>query len=452
MDDRESGCLPVWVRCVIGAASILTLMIAVFAPRAFFDHLDLYGHDVGFFRDGPAILLSVWLALSFVAVGRFSAWMQVALLLPLAHLLVMVMVWLEWVLYSDALPHWLRASALVVKLPFPLVVGALAAICALAGRSIARHRPRDWLQVSTTIALVDLLLLGLWLPIAAALWCHGDPWWDPDDELVRSYSALAPLLATVLGPPLVGAIAFARFTHRDRTLVARRSLWFGLAVVLLLLAAVVMRAEPSYAAASLYVRFAHVLLATALVAIGTVAWLAVALGLRARRSRRAVMRDPLRRAGVVATSSDDVRAGRIEITSWLRGPQLVVAPCSVQTPQGEVLVPGGAELVAHLSTTTTRLATGEAEVALRAGDRVIVSGYTPPPDGHPFRDSTELVPQHVRVARAHDHGSTLGDVALSLWRPCVAYLLILAAVALPAVITALAGGDAPARDDIYIVE
>ena len=431
MIDRRTGVLPVWVRCAVACAALLTMTVAIGGPHALLDAADLdSNYEVGWFRNGIAIVLGLWIALSLIPRGRLSGWLQLAVLLPVAHMIAMVVAWLEWAAYADRLPPELLDNPIMAALPMSWAVVGLAGTCAVGGRVIAWRRGRDWLHVMVMIALLALLLLGLWVPIIANIWV-GDHYWM-DEPLVSSPGAL---LAVVLAPPLAIAVAIAALAHRDRSFLLRWGGVLAIGALALLPIAIVLRARSHYCGSRLYAELAHVLLAAALTAVAALSTLAFSLGWRARRARRALRDDARRRAGELR-SEHASSVGYVAITSWLRGPELGVAPCSVMTPAGELLVPGGAELVAHLPLDTTMLRTGEHIPVLRAGDEVLVAGYVPAPEGHPFRDATGLVPDRVRVARQRDDGNTITDLVLALWRPCVAYLLILAAIALPAVWTA----------------
>jgi len=433
-----AGALPPWVCWVVATAAAVSVTAARVGARALWEHAGR-GRSTFEVRNGLALGLALAVAAAFLPPSRTtSRWLRLALLLPLIQLLGMAAAWVAWTMLAPRLAGALHTSPLVALLPLPIVTGALAVVVLAAGRIAARHR-RDWLHATTMVALLDLLLLGLWLPLLASFWCRHDtdwPDWAPLDEALRHP---APLVAWVLAPPLVAATALTRLVHRARALLDRYRLAVAVAFAIGLGAAVCARLDPTFGTIRLYANFVHVLFAAALVAIGALLALAISLDARARRARAALARDPHRVTGTLA--ADPPLVGRIEIASWLRGPHSVVMPCAVTTLAGELHVPGGAELVARVPAITTRLAAGESVVVLRAGDRVEVSGFVPPPEGHPFRDSAALVPgpAGIQISRAGDAGSTYTDLALSLWRPCVAYLLILAAVALPGLATALHG-------------
>ena len=84
---------------------------------------------------------------------------------------------------------------------------------------------------------------------------------------------------------------------------------------------------------------------------------------------------------------------------------------------------------------TTLLRTGESIPTLRPGDRVALAGYVHITSPGPFRSTSAPIPGEggitVRRVGAGDERCGLGNVALELWRPSVAYLVICVACALP---------------------
>jgi hypothetical protein len=101
-----------------------------------------------------------------------------------------------------------------------------------------------------------------------------------------------------------------------------------------------------------------------------------------------------------------------------------------------VPVPPGAHVVSPTPVSTTLLRGGEAVFVLREGDRVKLGGYVPAraTTGGPFRESVAPIPgaTGITIARIGDENYGVTHVALDLWRPAVAYLLICVVVALPA--------------------
>ena len=126
-----------------------------------------------------------------------------------------------------------------------------------------------------------------------------------------------------------------------------------------------------------------------------------------------------------------------EITSWLRGPRAITTACEVDTAKGTIPVPAGAHLAAPLPLSTTLLRTDERVAVLRAGDEVALGCYEQHATGQPFRDSGAPVPSDAGLQIGPTVADGAGQHALVAWRPCIAYLVIMVAVAVPALITAL---------------
>jgi hypothetical protein len=226
-------------------------------------------------------------------------------------------------------------------------------------------------------------------------------------------------------PPALVAIAFTaiafhapRFHQRHRGLV-RTSAWvlFGIAMVTAM-------SLPDQAWL-VYLESSYLVMSAVVLAIAAIALLVAVTWLRSLLSHLRLRRLP-RHTGTV--EDDGLEAARYEITSWLRGPRLSVRPFVVTTQHGSVPV-HGATMLAPVSVATTPLATGEHVAVLAPGDRVTLVGRTTAADGHPFRatDATEIAYVLADGARPY----RFSDVVLVVWRPAVAYLAILIAVALP---------------------
>ncbi|HEY5944390.1 MAG TPA: hypothetical protein VIV40_02820, partial [Kofleriaceae bacterium] len=118
---------------------------------------------------------------------------------------------------------------------------------------------------------------------------------------------------------------------------------------------------------------------------------------------------------------------RLEITSWLRGPHLTVRPFVVATSHGELPVQG-APLLAAIPRITTQLDVGEHADLMMPGDRAVVAGHSMASNA-PFRGLD--APDIAMIAAPDARRYRFSDVTLVVWRPAVAYLAILIAVALP---------------------
>jgi hypothetical protein len=275
------------------------------------------------------------------------------------------------------------------------------------------------------MALASLLAVGLWLPIACSWYCHGTSFWFSWQDVGEAHPYR--IAAFVLVPPLCAAFAYTLLQQRVRT-IAR------IVVPIVFVLALAVRAEPSPLALAMYGNFVHLLLALVLTAIASIALLGLALLARARRAQR------LLRTARTGTIVCDGAALVLDIPSYLRGPRLLSQPFTIETRQGPLLVPPGVAIHARIPPITTQLRGNEALELARHGDQVLVGGFEEPDPSHPFRGSLapQPGPHGLVVARAGDTSFGDADVALAVWRPCVAYLVIGIAVALPGLISALA--------------
>src|SRR5262249_39197043 len=203
---KRPGTLPPRVVVVVALACVLVIVAALVGPHMLWTHTNCRGacyvmeacdDCTGGFKIehidrwsllyGLAIGLAAWIAVSFVPPFRWSRWLRVTVLLPGVPLIVLAVVWERWPVLAPMLPG-LDDAPLVDALPIGWVLIAALAWSAAAGWLAARRRGREWLHASVMIALVDLLLVGLWLPIAASLrWAmvdHHYAWAVPRADLL----------------------------------------------------------------------------------------------------------------------------------------------------------------------------------------------------------------------------------------------------------------------------
>jgi hypothetical protein len=287
------------------------------------------------------------------------------------------------------------------------------------------------------ISLVELLFLGLWLPIVSWATCHGS--WRVENDPSYALDHAVRLTTLVIVPPLVAAIGYAfyviRWPEKART---QRTEQIG-ALVMLLLVAIGLRADAPPAARVVYANFIHLLLGAQIVATAGPLLLGLGIWLRGKAIRRRLATDAGAITGVVISGDKEPVVACFEITSWLRPPRPLVRSFSVATPGGEVPI-HGARLVAPLDPSTTALSVGESYAALRAGDRITISSArSSGSESDPFRKTAApIVGADPVVAPFGVPQLTFSDLALSLWRPVVAYLVILVAVAIPALAALIA--------------
>ena len=412
--------------CVgIAFACIVSVVVALLGEHLLWDN---YGprHPAAWQHMLGAVVLGSVAIAALAPVEQLSRFLRVAIALPIAHAIAMLLVWICWAPRVLALPRFYITSIFLEVLPIPLVAGGGALLLIAIGSLISR---RERMHAFVMLALWTLLLVGLWLPIASMVWCRvthftGDTNFPHPDRLI----------VLVLVPPLVLGTLLTALAIR---LPATFALWrqrIAIGIGILLAAAVATRLgkiDPYYI---VYANFVHVLLALGFVAIGSLAALGVTTWWRGRRARRQLAAGI---AGMLVLDDDatDI-AGCFEITSWLRGPRALLQPFTLVTKTGSIVVHGGAELVVPVPATTTQLLVGEALGVLRHRDQVIVAGLEHATDGDPYRGSSAALGSGRVIVGSSDQHYGLAHVALTLWRPCFAYLMILIAIGVPAMIAA----------------
>jgi hypothetical protein len=428
--------LPSWVQGVVIAACAITVMAAgVGARELWLLDSDAVPTSKFWFQNGLAIALGAWIIATGLPGSRTSRALRVAVLLPVAHAIALSFAWLWWRTHAASLPLAQLQTPLEEELPLVPVIATLALLCVLTSVLVTRRRRHERVQATAMMALSFLLLLGLWLPLACRWW--GPAYFPEDARLVMILPAHG-LVALALLPPMLGAIAFTAFAMHRGVHTPSARVWLALGAGCLFLGAIGARVGAPSAACVAYANFFHVLLGAGLVAIASL----VVLGATnlARRERRG------RIEGVIA---GDVPVAGFEIRSWLRGPTPVVGGFVARTAHGDIPIAPGAALDLPLPPETIAARLGEGVAALRGGDRVTLAGFDlAGAEGHPFRGSHLPQPgsDGISVGAAGCRG--FANAALATWRPCVAYLLILVAVALPA----LASTIRPPEDDAELLD
>ena len=427
---RPSGHLDRKVCWLVALGCVLTLAVAAMGPRWFWSSYGDYRVHVNrFWIENGLVLLTGAVLVVGLALRGTSAALRLALALPLAHVAAIVTAWAGWNALSPRLGDAHDAGPIVAAMPMGATTLGAIAVCLVAGRLASRRR--DWVHGTTVFALGWLLAVGLWLPLAANWYCR-ELGWMTFEEL----GALHPfrIAAFVLVPPAAAALAYTLVLMRAPALTRKLHGALSMALPVVLIAALVSRAQPPEVALTMYGNFVHVLLALTIAVIAMFAVLALGLLARARRAR-SLLAAP-RRGTVIC----DGTAIALELTSWLRGPRYVTQPFTIATPREELVVPAGIEILAPLPDVTTQLEVGELLDLVRQGDPVVVGGFVDADASHPFRGALAALPGDRGVVVAHADRTTFGDrdLALVLWRPCVAYLVIVVTIALPGLIAALA--------------
>jgi hypothetical protein len=423
---KSGGKLRTSVCWIITGACVITMLIALIGPYALYEQgARVRGVSRFWLCNGLAIMSGVWITLTALFGWRLSRFVRVAMLLPILHLALMLVAWRTWTLVTSKI-NPVEGLSLVDRTSIEVLLVGFSATCLGGGLIVARRRRREWIHATAMIALSFVFLLGLWLPIAAQWWCGpGNEFeWHPVG-LLRAVPV--KLIALVLLPPMIASLTFAAFAlrrpavllqHRKRLIVV---LAFGLGC------AAMLRFGASVETCLVYANFVPYVLVAGLVAIASL----IVLG-GASWSR------PLRKAahtGVIAFDDPETPVvAYFQITSWLRGPQAVMRAFTVRTLDGDIPVPSGATLSIPLPDLTTQLAAGESIEVLRCGDRVVLDGFVAPDLDHPFRGSLALIPgdRGISVGKPESEAGGFENVALAIWRPCVAYLLIITAIGIPA--------------------
>jgi hypothetical protein len=428
---QPAGMLPPWVRTVIALACVVSFTSVTVGTQLLWDQLPAWV-DLGYFRYGLTFYITFWILVSFFPPWPMSRAMRVAVLLPLAHAVMIACSWPVWNAVSQFVRDADATSSFATRFPIALVVLGTAAVFAVIAMLAARRRTGEWIHGFTMLALAELLLLGLWIPIACAAWPGGlGEWWSTQEPLLADAPSR---IAFVIAPPTIVAIAFTVMAlRRPSWLVSSHGTLAGV-LGMLLLVAVSTRLDASGRVMLLYSNFVPVLLAAALVAVSALTVLGGVTWWRGWRMHRTFMARE-RRGGTVATDHEQPAVG-LEITSWLRGPRVVQGPFTVSTSVGTLPV-RGAHLVSAIPAATTQLKIGERLTLLKDGDEVLIAGQSED-GGDPFRTSAAPLADEMFVAPAAVDKPGFANVALVMWRPCVAYLLIVSAVAVPALAALLA--------------
>lgn len=446
--ELEPGDVAPRIGLTIIGACVVTVAIAFVGMQAMWEGVEWVedpwfvgvpspGRSHFWYTCGLGFAMCAALALAYVPRFRLSKLLRVAIVLPIFQVAAIAVAAYVWSIFdADALAKMSRDDMgkyfTHVSVPLP-TIGALAiGFVSIVAIAIAiRRRHGEWAHASMMLALSYLLLLGLWLPLVARLAVRSqESNWSWRDITVRVLDAkeIVPL-ATI--PPAIVAVAFVVLVFRAPRLFERIRRQIRIATwSLLVLAIIVAVSLPDkgwlvYLESSYLVMSAVVFAVAALVLLACASWLRLLRAQRPSRSTRS--RKLVYEEGQIATD-DAGEVARFEITSWLRGPQLVKRPFVVTTKHGNIPI-AGANVVVRVPAVTTLLDVGEHAAALRPGARVVIAGRRAESGGHPFRanDATEIALVSTPDVRAN----RLSDLTLVVWRPAVAYLTILVAVAAP---------------------
>jgi hypothetical protein len=439
-----AGSVPVSVRLVVGGAALAVVAVAAVAARGIWqEDGHAMGLDAFWFQNGLALAIAAALGAAALPHPRVSRFVRLAALLPVVLLAGMLVAWAGWELIAPRLLYLRNHAPLVFEMPVAMALGAMLVMTCLAALAVERRRLDAWIRTLVVISLVELLVLGLWLPLVSSWWPRHETvgWvWTYHGRLFLIGPRLG-LLALTLVPPLVVATAFAVAAARWPVLVRRGRRGLAMAVGLLFLIALSVRVTASGRAAFVYLNLSHFFAASVFVAAVALVALVGSLWWRGRLARRRIARERAPVTGVIPGEPHGPGGvvACLELEGWLSGARPLVASFEVATPAGRLPIPIGAELAASVPAVSTVLHVGESVAILRRGDRVVVGGLVVPDADHPFRSSAALVPgpSGVVVRRQDDEDDGFTTVSLVAWRPCVAFLAILTAIAIPGLVTVL---------------
>lgn len=423
----RAGEIPGWAAMIAWAGAIVTIAICFAAPRLLANQGDDPVLETDWFHNTLAVGVMALLGLVCAPLVRTQRSLRVAAALPLVHLAGLGIAWVGWSVLSPKIAGARGLTPLVEAIPLSHVLLIVLGATALGAFAVARRRRGEVVHAMVMISLVGLLLLGAWLPIVARSQSGGGylDSWTVDLELVGT----PRLIAMVLVPPFVAAVAYTALALRRARIAQRKLVWLAI-YAMMWCAAVAVRADAAEMEMVMYANYLPWLFAGAVTIVVAIAALAGATWLATRFRRTAQHR------GIVDAPMGETIAG-FAITSWLRGPEPIASGFELTTKDGSLPVPASARVRAPLPLESTIARVGEIVPVVRGGDEVAVSGYEQHESGQPFRDSSAPIPSTagVEIAPTRAGAAGLEQLVLAAWRPAIAYLFVLLAVAVPALIS-----------------
>ncbi len=422
--------MPSSIRFLIATACATSIAIAMYGVQSIWDvHAYATQRDPFWYRDGIALGMAAAVALAFAPPFRLPRLVRVAVLLPVFHVVAMIVAMKVWAVLREDLYAWVT-SVRDESSPIPSL-GTFAFVFAMlvaAGAAIGERRG-EWAHATVMLSLSLLLLLGLWLPIVCAWWTPNDTLYSSFEDLWRrrfDYAAAGRIELAMLVPPIIGAIAFTRLAFRRRArfaaLRARIALW----VKILFAVSLVLVLTVKDSGALMYLENTYKVVFAAGLAVVAYVMLLVATWASSRLAHARIAGLP--RVDGVIVEVDGAPVATLEATSWLRGPRLATRPFAVATPSGTVPVTS-ADVLAPVPAATLAASIGGHTALLAPGDRVTLAAARVRTEVDPFRTMEAIDVVAVMPSGATPH--RFADVALVAWRPAVAYLAILVAVAAP---------------------
>jgi len=416
--------VPRWIALVVFGGALATIAVAALGA----DNLHRWVGSKNLIVDPSYLVIGLALALAPCAMpgSRAPRALRVALVLPVLHFVAVALIPMALSPRLMATERTLDDTALLRALPYQWVLAVAAAETMIVAALIAWRRRGEWAQAMVVLALVQLLLVGLWLPIASSLWAE----LAAQQHVMWHWHPRAGLVAFLLAPPCAIAALYTALAIRTPELVRGHRSAVATALAGVITSALFVSCDLSFEGSVAYANMVDVMLAFVAVAGAALGVLAVS---SARRPR------PTGRQLIGTIDGDEQIVASFEIASWLRGARPIVHAFELRTDRERIPIPARAQLACPLPPGSTHLAAGESIAVLRRGDRVAVSGLVAPEGSDPFRTSTAWTAGsdglcvHGELEQPRD----FAEVALQLWRPHVAYILVVTAVALPAIVALL---------------
>lgn len=318
-----------WVALVIAACWVVTIGVVVAAPLALASLADERSAPPSWWATiGPAAAV-VGFLIAVASWRRVGCALRVAAALPAAQLIAAIAMWAMSASYRGDLPRFDELTPILKQWPIHRTLGVVAIATVGAAWLVTPRGAR--LPGLVTMALVHLLVLGLWLPLAsspAVEWIG----WDSRVEFgpLREVWELHighRVTAFLFVPPLaLAAVATAIAARRPGWLYRCR---IPLAIVLggWWIIACGSQADGYRYQRVLFGNMLHVLIAACVVAVGSLAVLATAAARRSGRLRRRATN--WRRATVSGVNPEVV--GLVALAGWFRGLRTTVVRCVVDT-------------------------------------------------------------------------------------------------------------------------
>lgn len=292
------------------------------------------------------------------------------------------------------------------------------------------------IQAVITFFLVHLFVFGLCLPFFAALWPTG-PW-------QRWPSPLWPIFIIAVLVAL-GCSVWVGF-YPDRKLSPARKGQLSWSLLTLFVASNLIMIFVGAWEYTIYRSFAGELLAQFLLALIAVDLFILFQWRTLHRAQLDLGKPaPWVQQGELVADASAQEVGALVFHGWLGGMSLVLSPCRLQTGRGLLEVPASSVLVSPLPVDSWKMAAGDSLPVLGAGAPVLASGYVEPSGAGPFRELGVPMPSSRGVIVASVDKEELvrswkQDVVLTVWRPCLLFMVVGTVVMLPILLCMLIKG------------